>query len=156
MKSKKGKYWNYYERIGRSKNKKYKCLFCGYGLPTYEGVRSHLRRMHTYGINEIEKEKREEIEREKRAEELAEQELKWWEENKEKIKEQEKRDEEQRRKEKARKIEMENKAQREVENERVRREIFRLLALYEICGITLSDNNLNLIMSELLNSFIQE
>lgn len=161
-----GQYANYYRRIGKGKSKRYQCVFesCGnHIVKKLSSIYSHVQRTHEYEIYEIEKEKREEIERERRAEEFAKQQLKEFKKNLPQIKEQnrlekerQEREKEQRRREEARMIEMWNKRQKEIENERVRRGIFRLLALYEICGITLSNANLNLIMSELLNSFIQE
>ncbi len=43
-KSGKGKYKNYYERIGVGSYKKYKCLFCGLETPSYSGICSHIQR----------------------------------------------------------------------------------------------------------------
>ncbi len=140
-----GQFWPYYERIGRGKKKKYGCLFnsCGYKLPTYQGIISHIKRTHGRKIDETERKakewreeqkrkKQEEIEQRRIEKELAEQELKWWEENKERIKEQRKLEEKQRQKEEARKIEIWNKVQKEIENERVRRGMIKFLFLNKL------------------------
>ncbi len=51
----------YYERTGRGEKKKYKCLFnnCGYKLPSYQGIRSHIDRTHGREIDENERRVRE-------------------------------------------------------------------------------------------------
>jgi len=72
-----GQYWDYYERIGKSKNKKYRCLFCGYELPTYSGICSHLERTHGREINEDERKARRWREEQKRKKEEEENSVKF-------------------------------------------------------------------------------
>lgn len=69
MVSKKGQYWPYYRRIGRGKKKKYRCIFCGYELPKYSSICSHLERTHGKDIDENERKKREWKEEQKRKKE---------------------------------------------------------------------------------------
>jgi len=78
MVSKKGRYWDYYGRIGKGKKKKYRCLFCGYELPKYSSITSHLERTHGREIDEEEKKEREWREEQKRKKEEEKNSVKFY------------------------------------------------------------------------------
>jgi len=147
-----GKYWVYYEIIVRFKMKKYRCLFnsCGYKLPSYQGIVTHIKRTHGKAIIEAEKKarewreeqerkKQEEIQQRKEEIEFGEQQLREYkrlclqekQQNKLKKERQEKQrkieeglkivEEEHRRREEARMTEVWNKAQKETQKQEARR-----------------------------------
>jgi len=47
-----GEYYGYYDREGKGKRKKYRCLLCNHKLPTLSGITSHLSRSHSEEISE--------------------------------------------------------------------------------------------------------
>lgn len=101
-----GEYWSFYNREGRGKKKRYKCLLCNHKLPTYEGITSHISRSHGEEIEENkrkvrkeeeeqQREKKEEIARERRTDEFVKQQLRIYKERDLKIKEQKRLEEKQ-------------------------------------------------------------
>lgn len=117
-----GQYTKYYVRIGKNKEKKYKCIFenCHHRpLPSRSGICSHLERTHGEEIEEIEIEEQREIEYEKKREKEYEENLKWLKKNAPKLKAQ-RALEEKRREEQARAEEEQKQREIKRENERVR------------------------------------
>ena len=134
-----GEYYGYYDREGRGKRKKYRCLLCNHKLPTLSGITSHLSRTHGEEISKDkrrirewkenqQRKKQEKIEQEREDKEFAEIQLKEYaamiprlKEKNRLIKKRKAREIEQRLLEEKKKKEMWDEAKREVEKERVRK-----------------------------------
>lgn len=158
-----GKYWVYYERIGRGKMKKYRCLFnsCGYKLPSYQGIVTHIRRTHDEEIEERNRKarelreerrrrKEEEIEAEREAREIAEEESRERKRMLPLLREQNRLAKEKREREIKRKKKLWDEAQRANEVKRVREAKLWFLFLSELekSNIPYQEKEFQLIIAE--------
>lgn len=158
-----GRFWSYYERIGRAKKKKYRCLFdnCNYKLPTYQGIVTHIKRTHGEEIKERNrkaKEWREEqgrkrlekIEEEREAKEFAEQELKEYKRTLPQREKQNRLEKERREREIKRKKKLWDEAQRDEEERRVREAKLWFLFLSELekSDLSYQEKEFQLIIAE--------